>query len=392
VSLALNGHPLHSLTLRVGELGVWTAECRLVEAPDVMSTIASLRVGDTELQGTIIESQIFGLALGARVVGGAGGWAKVLKRASYHNDAGVKALTLAEDAAREAGETLGTFKPGTDRVGVDYARRVASAASVLEYAAGGVPWFVDYQGVTRVEPRAGGTVPADAYTMLAYDPVERVAVLAVDDFAAIVPGRTLVDPRMTTPMVIRDIELTSLEGGPLRATVWCGASPRAGAGRLGDLFQAVVERLTCRELHGLYRYRVVTMRDDLRVDLQAVRLQLGLPDLQAVSQSPGVPGLAAQLTEGCEVLVQFIDGDCAAPIITHYAGPGSSGFAPVGIVIGDDEGMPAARQGDSVEVLLPPALFNGVIGVAPATGVITWTLGPKADGQITGGSGKVRIA
>jgi hypothetical protein len=397
-ALALNGFALHSVSLHVGECGVWTAECRLTEAPGLATApgTARLKIADTVLVGTIVESQAFGLALGARVVGGAGGWGKTLRRRSYHNDAGVRAQTLAEDAAREAGETLGTFTPGVDRVGTDYARRVASAASTLEYAAGRVAWHVDYAGVTHVAARAADVVPATAYSMLAYDPVERIAVLAVDDFGQLTPGRTLVDARLPGPMRIRDVELESTKGSPLRATVWCGTATRADAGRLADVMRSIVTRLTDRPLHGVYRYRVVTMRDDRRADLQAVREDAGLPDLPAVSQCPGIPGLAAELTEGSTVLVCFVDGDAAEPLITHYAGPGSDGFAPVGMIIGGDSGQPAARQNDPVEVLLPPAQFAGVIAIgggapSPAQGIVTWLV-PKADGVIVGGSGKVKIA
>jgi hypothetical protein len=392
--LALNGHAVHSIRLHVGECGAWSAECRLAEAPEIPTTprAASLAVGDTDLIGTVIESHVFGLQLGARVVGGAGGWGSTIKRASYANDAGVKARLIAEDAAREARETIATFTPGADRVGVSYARRVATAASVLEYAAGGVAWWVDYNGDTHVGARPSSAVPEDAYIMIAYDPAERVAILAVNDFAAIAPGRVIhAEALPGGSAVIRDVELESVAGGPLRATVWCGAPTRPGVGRLGSLLRTVVSRLTGARLHGVYRYRVVAMRGDRRVDLQAVRAGTGLPDLPAVSQCPGVPGTAAELTDGVEVLVTFVDGDPAEPLITHYAGPGATGFAPVGLILGGESGEPAARQGDTVEVLLPPATFVGTINALPATGAVTFLM-PKANGVITGGSGRVRVA
>lgn len=397
-ALALNGFALHSVSLHVGECGVWSAECRLTEAPDLSTAprTAALKIADTVLTGTIVQSQAFGLALGARVVGGAGGWGRTLRPRNYHNDAGIKAQTLVEDAAREAGEVLGTFTPGAERVGADYARRTATAASTLEYAAGGATWYVDYAGITHVAARDASTVPADAYTLLAYDPVERVAILAVDDLSALTPGRGLADERFGAPLYIRDLEMESTKGAPLRATVWCDPTSRADAGRLAGLMRSIVARLTDRPLYGVYRYRVVTMRGDNRVDLQAVRKDIGLPDLQAVPQCPGIPGLVAELTEGAEVLVSFVDGDARAPLVTHYAGPGATGFVPVGLVLGGSTGQPAARQGDPVEVLLPPAQFAGVIAVgggapSPAQGVVTWLV-PKADGVIVGGSGKVRIA
>jgi hypothetical protein len=129
--------------------------------------------------------------------------------------------------------------------------------------------------------------------------------------------------------------------------------------------------------------------------LQAVRKQAGLPDLQSITQWPGVAGVANQLSPGAEVIVQFIEGDHAQPILTHYAGVGVPGFSPQHITIGDEAGQPAARQGDPVSVSLPPAVFSGTIimgGVpSPATGVLTFSLN-ETSGVITGGSGKVSIA
>lgn len=390
--LSLNGYAIHSINLHVGHSGAWVADCQLAEAPTDLTegSHVTLLCGEADLQGTIIEARTFGLALGARIVGGAGGWQKLVQPRGYHNDAGIKARLLADDVAREAGETLGMFEPETLRVGVDFARQVCTAASVLEYVAAPWPWWVDYAGVTHVGERPAGDVPASAYALIDFAPRSGVATLAVNALAELVPGRTLRDERLADAFVIGDLEVVSEKGSALRATAW-GRNSSNTRGRLGSLFSVVVNRLVGEKLHGVYRYRVVAMRGDLRVDLQAVRASSGLPDLQAVPQWPGTPGLAAELTDGTEVLVQFVDGDRAEPLITHYAGPGSAGFAPVGIVLGDDNGQPAARQGDSVEVLIPPAVFTGTVGGAPATGVVSWLV-PKADGVITGGSSKVRIA
>jgi hypothetical protein len=392
MSFTLQGHPIHTLTLHVPARGPWVVDAQLDQAPPELlfsGDHVTLKIDEAELSGTVIESARIGLSLGARVAAGGGGWSKYLARRGYHNDASIKARTLAEDAAREAGETLGTFEPSRATVGADFARNVAPAAAYIEHAAGDAAWWVDYAGITHVGARSVSTVPAEAYTLIAYDPVQRIATLAVRAFAELVPGRTLVG-ETHEPLTIGDIELVSEKGQPLRATVWAAPKPGAGS-RLAGLFSAIITRHTDRELHGVYRYRVVATRGDLRVDLQAVRASSGLPDLQAVQQCPGLPGLAAELTDGAEVLVSFVDGDRAQPLITHYAGPGSNGFVAVGVVLGGEDGAPAARQGDAVRVLLPPASFVGTVGPAPATGIITF-LSPTADGVIMAGSSKVRIA
>jgi hypothetical protein len=223
-----------------------------------------------------------------------------------------------------------------------------------------------------------------------YNARERVAQLAIDDLSALTVGSILQDERLDGPQIVHDFEVTTRDNSPLRASVWFGGLPTE-ASRLAALLRSIITHAVSGELTGCYRYRVVTMGGDGRCDLQAVRKQAGLPDLRNVSQWPGVPGAYLTLALGAEVIVQFVDADPAQPLITNYAGPGTGGFVPTQIVIGGDTGQPAARQGDSVQVLIPPAQFVGTINGLPATGVVSW-LAPTADGTITGGSGKVRIA
>lgn len=387
--IAIGGTAVSALTLRVAPVGPWVAEVELA-TPAPLAGAVVLSIGDTELHGTVTETAEFALQAGARIVGGAGGWGRTLSARGYHNDAGVKALLLAEDAARDCGEQLGSFAPTLERIGLDYARGEVTASTVLEYAAGGAPWWVDYDGVTHVGVRPSVDLSPSAYVLQTYDARERVGVLALDDIAALTIGSVITDERIDTPQTVHDLELVVRGDAPLRATVWFGGLPTE-ASRLAGLLRSIITHAVAGELPGCYRYRVATMLGDGRCDLQAVRRQTGLPDLRAVSQWPGVPGAQLTLTLGAEVIVQFVDADPAQPIITAYAGPGGAGFVPQLMVIGGADGPAAARQGDSVQVLLPPAQFAGTINGLPATGVVSW-LAPTADGTITGGSGKVRIA
>lgn len=389
--IAVDGHRLRSLRLQVSAIGPWVADVDLTE-PATLTGKVTLTVADTVLVGTVVEQQAgtFALQTAARIVGGGGGWGKLLSAKGYHNDAGIKARLIAEDAAREAGETLQSFAPTLERVGSDYARANEAASTILEYAAGGAAWWVDFNGLTYVGARSSPELPSSSYVLQSYDARERVAQLAIDDLASLQIGAVVVDERLDGRQTVHDFEVTTVDNSPLRASVWFGGLPNE-AGRLAGLLRSIIRHAVAGELLGTYRYRVVTMNGDNRVDLQATRKQSGLPDLRSVAQWPGAPGLVPTLALGAEVLVQFIDGDPAQPTITAYSGLGGAGFTPQGLVIGGTTGAPAARQGDSVEVLLPPAQFAGTINGLPATGIVSWLV-PKADGTITAGSGKVRIA
>jgi hypothetical protein len=397
-----NGNRVSALRLVVDNVGPWFAELDLETDPGLSGRV-KIKLGDLELTGTVIPQQdgTFGVQQKCRVVGGAGGWGKLLAPKPYHNDSGIKARLIAEDAAREVGETLGGFTPAAERVGVDYVRgHEQLAASVLEQVSGGVAWWVDYAGVTQVGPRPATPLDASAYEVLAFDPRSRLATLAVDNPSSVKIG-SIISERLEAPQTVRDLELT-LTGGKLRVVAWCGGS-ESEAGRLGALFRAIAQRVTDAPLIGKYRYRVVAMASDGRVELQAVRKGAGLPDVKPISQWPGVAGTHADLTPGAEVLVEFIEGDRSMPIVTAYAGKGGAGFIPVQLYVGGDSGPEAARNGDAVKVSPGVAQTITLAGGGAGNGTYTFTFSPVPVpgsvspegvllGEIVEGSSKVRIA
>jgi hypothetical protein len=212
-----------------------------------------------------------------------------------------------------------------------------------------------------------------------------MATFQVDDPAAIVIGTPITD-RLETPGVVRALEIR-FQDHELRVLAWVGVGA-VDRSKLAGLLNALARRALDGRVFGVYRYRVVRLAVDGRLELQAVRQLPGLPDLAPISVWPGVAGAHADLQLGTEVLVQFVEGDRAQPIVTGFAGLQGPGFSPATLTLGDEAGQPAARQGDAVEVLIPPAIFTGTIVVSgtpsPASGVVSWL--------ITAGSAKVKIA
>jgi hypothetical protein len=397
----VNGNRITLAKLIVANVGPWFAELDLETDPELSGSV-TITLGELVLRGTVISQQdgTFGLQRKCRVVGGAGGWGTALKPKAYHNDAGIKAQLVAADAARDAGETLGSFVPVAERIGVDYVRgHNQLAASVLEQVSGRTAWWVGYDGVTNVGPRPATPLADSAYEVLAFDPRSRIATLATDDPGSIRVG-SVISERLDGPQTVREIELT-LSGGKFRVTAWCGGS-EAEAGRLGELFRSIARRATDVQLIGKYRYRVVSMASDGRVELQAVRKGADLPDVRPISQWPGVAGAHAELTPGAEVLVEFIEGDRSMPIVTGYAGKGGAGFVPVSLTLGGDAGDDAARKGDAVTVAPGIGQTITLAGAGAGAGTYTFSFSPVAVpgsppaavlvGEIVEGSSKVRIA
>jgi hypothetical protein len=361
--------------------GVWWAVASLDEEATLTGRV-SLKIADLTLSGSIMSGGPGPKGRSSfRIAGAAGAWGRDVPAVSYANDAGVKAATVLADAATACGETIDPATLPAARLGPAFAREAGPAARVLELV---VPanWYVGEDGVTRIGRRraAALTTPADIGSV---DRARGVVELAAASIATVVPG-----------VVVEGVEavdvLHELEPGALRTTLW--GSGIAGTSRRLVALRRIFEQLDPRaKYRGVFEYRVVTQSGE-RVSLQPIRVSVGMPDLQRVPVRPGLAGTRADLALGSRVLVGFVDADPARPVVVGFEDAEGAGFVPSEISIGAVSGAPlAARQGDTVKVLLPPAVFSGVIGVAPATGVLTFPTG-FALGTIETGSSFVRIA
>ncbi len=378
---SVGGQPVGDLRVYVPGQGPWFADADLLENP-VMSGRVTIAIGELDLVGTVDERYAGEHALERRVriVGGAGGWGGLLPPKGYHGDAGVRAVVVATDAAREVGETLGAFAPGAERVGVDYVRQAGPASRVLEDVIGGVSWWVGYDGATNVGERPVVTPRAGSYEVLEYDPRSRLVVLALDDVRDIAIGSQLTE-RLDAPQTVRELVI-AVTADAVRVTAWCGGS--AGSrGRLPDLMRSLVDRMTDGPLYGLWRYRVTEMDGD-RVELQAIKRDAGLPDILPISMRPGVAGAHAELAPGAEVLVQFIEGDRAQPVITHFAGREGPGFEPVKLHLDASTGVLIGAAAATEPLVLGNALVTWLNSHVHAT-----AMGPSAVPTVPAGAAQL---
>ncbi len=383
---SVNGQRVLSACLHVPAVGAWVLDVDL-DTQAALSGAVEAQLGALTLRGTVAPdfSGSFGLASRYRVIGGAGGWSKRLAPKDYHNDAGIKLSTVALDAAREVGETL-ELQPGADqRVGIDFVRAAAPASLVLEQLLRGVPWWVDYDGITRVGARPQAEVGAGV-ELLDFDPHNKVATLAVDDLRAISIGSVL-RARLPRPLVVRELEI-QVDKGALRVSAWGQELETQGATRTRLLrsLRALVRKFVndappCHDFMAKYRYRVVRMVAN-RAELQAVRKRARLPDTLPVSIHPGMAGLSAVLTPGALVLVEFIEGDPTQPIVTHFATQDEAGFLPVALTLDATEEVRIGAQAAAVSLGSGSAhvvRYGDTVSISgpnQVTGPITFTPGP----------------
>lgn len=314
----LGGERIRSGRVHVPGVGVWHAEIEM-EGDPALSGAHTLALGTLRLAGTVDDARSGRNAQVARytLVGGGGGWSRILPARSYHSDAGVRAATVAQDAAREAGETLADVRPSAEMVGVDYVRSRGPASVALADVAAGVPWWVDFEGRTHVAPRAEADADPDAYEVLEVDPAERVVTLAVDDLRRVGIGSVLRE-RLDEPLTVRSMEIEIDDGGSVRVRAWCGA-PSTSRSRLASALRGIVDRVRAERLLGVWTYQVVRQTADGRLELRATERGAGLPDVGPVSVWPGVAGASSEVTGGAEVLVEFVNGDRRRPLVRGFA-------------------------------------------------------------------------
>lgn len=319
----LAGYSCARVIVQVPHNGPWWADVDLVEAPSVSGSV-ELALGSLRLRGTIL-AQSSGTDLAqrrVRLLAGAGAWGSLLPPKAYHSDARIRARTVIQDAAREAGETVEMGSVGDTQIGIDYVRQAGAASRALEDVIGAASWWVDFDGVTRFGTRPTSELAEDACEVLEYSPGTRTVTLATDDLTRISIGSVL-RSRLDEPQTIRELTIT-VEAESLRVSAWCGES--FARGRIAGAFRKLVEHST-KGLFGKRRYRVVRLSVD-RLELQPVRSDAGLPSITPISMVPGIAGSHATLVEGAEVYVEFVDGDPREPIVTGFAGKGSAGHAP----------------------------------------------------------------
>lgn len=388
--VSANEQPLVSVHLHVPYRGAWWARLELVDAPELEGSV-TIAIDQLRLTGTVVPTRngTHGGNRRALVFGGAAGWGIEMGPQHYQSGTGVRAILVAEDAARAAGEELDTtFEPQSERLGPHYVRNTGLARRVLEDSIGHGLWWVDYDGITYVAPERPTHEPADEdYRVLNYDPLERVATLEIQDPRKIMVGSRL-KKDLDEPQTVREINLSASTAG-LRMQVW------TGEGRFGRAdHQAYVAHRRYAEEHlfGSWRYRVLRMNGN-KLDARPVRSDRGLPELVAVELSPGIPGADAEVAVGTEVLIEFVEGDRSLPRVVAFAGRDQSTWTPTKLVldgneilVGREATKPAARKGDSVQVTIPTGtVIVAAPGGSPNTSPITLT------GDINSGSAKVKV-
>lgn len=180
----LSGNGISDVLLHRVRVGVWVAQVAL-PSPVQLAGAVSLTVGDLTLTGTVVRGGPVEGEASYLVTGGAGKWRLPIGARPYRNDLGVKASTVLQDAARDAGERLVITSPEV-LLGSAWVRAKGEAWNVLAQVA--PVWWMDNVGVTQVGPRPATVVQPGAFRLIKWVRRAGMQEVATDTPSALEPG------------------------------------------------------------------------------------------------------------------------------------------------------------------------------------------------------------
>lgn len=324
--ITINGNiAAHDLRVDVPRVGTWHAQVRLDDlASTLTAVVIAVADGALELHGVVVEDRVDHSERVLDVVGGAGGWSRVVEATSYANDAGVKASLVAADVARACGETMGRFEPGVAVLGNAYVRDRRSAWATLLDVAGGVECHVDFDGTTVCAPWDARQLTVN---VLGYVPDQQCVI--VDDLAVRI-GDTLGSDLLPEPLTVQRLVIVVGSESSPQCQCYCSASTD-----IASQLEGIIERVQHRVLTTLCEYRVVQQVGD-RLNLQPVHRADGLPDLQRVEVWGAFPGVRPSIVPGTRALVAFVGGSRARPVIVAFGPASDAQFAPTALTLSGD--------------------------------------------------------
>lgn len=211
----LNGNRVRTAAVTLPHHGIGHADVVLDSSTTSLSGVLTLVIGDFVFKGTAFRQGGFVGVNYFRIVGGAAGWGKKVREKEYRSVFGIKFSVIAQDAARECGETLSVQSDFT--VGLCYDRQNAPAVRVLDTYA--PQWWVGTDGVTVVGNRPTPTITSQFDVMQdGTDLGVGKITVATDHPAAWVPGARFSSPVLSEKQIAGVIH--RLDKDKLRTQVW----------------------------------------------------------------------------------------------------------------------------------------------------------------------------
>ncbi len=350
---SLSGARVVSGHLTVSTYGAAVADVVLADEGAVPEA-CSLTIANLTMALHVHRQAAFAGQRSARLVGGAGGWRREVPARAYHSPGGIPISMVLADAAREVGEKIVVANDAS--VGTYYVREAAPAARTLRQLAGR-RWWIDPAGVTHVGPRPPTTVRSE-FLAASHDGSEGRYSIATEDLAAWLPGATFSNS-LVPATVVSSVSVTLEQAGKMRVEVLAAGDDRL----LGAWRQLVRAEDPDESYRGVWEYSVASTTGGT-FDGHPTASAVPLPPAVRWPLRGGIPGMTSSPTAGSTLLVAFVNGDPARPIVLGYdtSVPDVLGLDAADMRLGAGLGR-VLREGDTLSL-------TGVQSGGGATGVI----------------------
>ena len=328
-TIKINDTEAHAFWIEVPSRGAWIAHMRIddLEAKLKLNDEVTIKLDDLEMKGTIIRDHLDSAERALDVVGGKAGWRKIVPAKSYASDSGIEAKIVADDLAADAEETIDTFDVVSTSLGPSYVRLRGRAGPSLEDVIGGAYWWVDFDGVTHVAiERPSETRTEDDFAVSSYDPNKQLVILDVEDLRKFKPGDKLKHDFLDAEKTIERMVIRVNEDQPLVIEAQC-----SDHNDFAMQLEAAIKRVVEQQAVTLLEYTIDGQTDDHRLKLKPV--DEDLPTLDKVEVWAGLPGMTHDELSGMRVLVGFIGGKRARPVVLAFAPPNGPNWEPPKITL-----------------------------------------------------------
>lgn len=228
---SLSGHNCtHAIAFQPSQ-GIWYATAYTEDdAAFELGSSVVLTLGGIALTGRIFRGEVYQGSGRYKIEGGAGGWRLGVQARTHQDDSDVRlsrvlsaVLSDMPAASRESivnapvdGAGAG-LAPEAERIlGDHWLRRAGVASASLSLLT--VPWWVMPNGATFCGARVAGPVVDAQYDVIDFDPDGRRATIATETPEAWVPGLTLTNAVLASPLLLRSVTVR-VDGGSMRVEV-----------------------------------------------------------------------------------------------------------------------------------------------------------------------------
>lgn len=216
IYLAVDGQRATAIDAFVPLYGAPVADVTLSASNPLPDTSVIVKIGNLSMRMTVVRQRAFAGSTQARLVGGFGGWQKVVTLAPYSNTAGVLMGSVLRDAATYAGEQVNVAPALNVSLGTRWVPEPGIPAGRILAQLAGSLWWIDTAGVTQVASERTAPAILSSTSVEFFDGGRGLLNLATEDPAAWMPGATYTGPTVPEGVTVRASRIIAHTDGRLR--------------------------------------------------------------------------------------------------------------------------------------------------------------------------------